>query len=105
MSARFHPTIRSHHFMSRLSRNYLALFASLGFAAFAGVVAPAGAQNISLGTAANFAVLGGSGVTNTGPTVATGNVGVAPGTSITGFPPGTIVSQALGRCGGAAGAG
>jgi type VI secretion system secreted protein VgrG len=92
MSARFSSAIRSSHFMSRLSRNHLALFASLGFAAFAGVVAPAGAQNISLGTAANFAVLAGSGVTNTGPTVVTGNVGVAPGTSITGFPPGTIVS-------------
>jgi hypothetical protein len=92
MNARLPSATRIPHFMSRLSRNYLALFASLGFAAFAGVVAPAGAQNISLGTAANFAVLGGSGVTNTGPTVVTGNVGVAPGTSITGFPPGTIVS-------------
>jgi hypothetical protein len=52
--------------------------------------APALAQNVSLGTAANFGVLAGSAVTNTGPTVVTGNVGVSPGTSITGFPPGSI---------------
>jgi type VI secretion system secreted protein VgrG len=43
-----------------------------------------------LGTAANFGVLAGSTVTNTGPTVVTGNVGVWPGTAITGFPPGSI---------------
>jgi hypothetical protein len=52
---------------------------------------PAAAQNVSLGTAANFGVLGGSAVTNTGPTVVNGSVGVWPGTSITGFPPGSIV--------------
>jgi len=51
---------------------------------------PALAQNVSLGTAANFGVLAGSAVTNTGPTVVTGNVGVSPGTSITGFPPGSV---------------
>lgn len=40
---------------------------------------------IPLGTASNFAVLAGSTVTNTGPSVIQGNVGVAPGTAITGF--------------------
>ena len=45
-----------------------------------------------LGTAAQFAVLGATpNVTNTGPTVVSGSVGVWPAASITGFPPGTIV--------------
>jgi len=41
---------------------------------------------ISLGpTVATFGVLAGSTVTNSGPTVVTGNLGVSPGTAITGF--------------------
>jgi hypothetical protein len=66
------------------------LLASAGFALLACVVSPAWTQNISLGTAATFGVLGSSTVTNTGATVVTGDVGVWAGTSITGFPPGTI---------------
>ena len=69
--------------LTRLSRP--AMFAVLAAASL-----PVLAQNVSLGTAANFGVLAGSAITNTGPTVVTGNVGVAPGTSITGFPPGSI---------------
>lgn len=57
-----------------------------------GVIAGANAQ---LGTADGFAVLAGSAVTNTGPTVLTGNLGVWPGTAITGFPPGIVVNGSI----------
>ena len=43
-----------------------------------------------LGTEQNFAVLGGQTVTNTGPSVITGNLGVSPGSAVTGFPPGLV---------------
>ena len=71
---------------------------AFGFASLVVVLvlltAPLAAQ-ISLGTAQNFGVLGGSAVTNTGATTVNGNVGVSPGSSVTGFPPGVIVGGSI----------
>ena len=55
-------------------------------AVFACFAAPAAAQTpVDLGTAGPFVVLGGQEVTNTGPSVLNGELGVSPGTSLTGF--------------------
>lgn len=51
------------------------------------------ATDPGLGSAGNFAVLAGTTVTNTGPSWITGQVGVAPGSAVTGFPPGTSGPQ------------
>src|SRR5688500_13231227 len=74
---------------SFLTRTLIGLvFLSISSAAIAQVAPP-------LGNAASFTVLGSSTVTNTGPTIVTGNVGVSPGTAVTGFPPGIVVGGAI----------
>jgi uncharacterized protein with beta-barrel porin domain len=85
-----------------MSRDYSIFFCRLGVGlAVAGLttvtpLSSSQAQAPPVGTVASFTVLGGSTVTNTGPSILAGtaanpgNIGVSPGSAITGFPPGIL---------------
>ena len=45
---------------------------------------------VALGVASQFSILAGSSITNTGVTDISGDIGLSPGTSIGGFPPGVL---------------
>lgn len=73
------------------SAQYLRLLAIVGFAALVLGASPALAATApTLGTAQSYGVLGGSAVTNTGPTVVIGDLGLSAGSAVTGFPPGIV---------------
>jgi len=59
---------------------------------------------VPLHSAGSYAVLASSTVTSTGATAITGDLGLSPGTSVTGFPPGTITGIKNVTTPGAAGA-
>jgi hypothetical protein len=60
-------------------------------------LAPAQLTTVDLGAAASYAVLAGAGVSSTGPTIVSGNLGLtnAAPTALAGFPPGTVVNGAI----------
>jgi hypothetical protein len=71
-----------------MTRIQARLTLAIALAAFLSI--PSSAASQTLGAAENFAILGGSAVTaavGTTPSRIRGDVGVSPGTSITGFPP------------------
>jgi type VI secretion system secreted protein VgrG len=68
----------------------LMIPAGLGLSALVFVSSPGLAQGPSLGAAQSFAVLGAPTVTSAGASTITGDLGVSPGTAVTGFPPATM---------------
>ena len=65
-------------------------FIVLAVLAISATAASAAQPPVGLGTADSFAILASSAVTNTGPSTINGNLGVSPGTAVSGFPPGTV---------------
>jgi hypothetical protein len=66
------------------SATSLVAVSSIGLLCALTGTAQAAATSVPLGTAASFAVLAGSGITNTGPTTISGNIGTFPTTTISG---------------------
>jgi hypothetical protein len=76
-------------FGNMLAANFVWMFTT-------SATCPLPAAPVPLLTAGNFKILAGSTVTNTGPTTITGgDLGLSPGTAVTGFPPGTLNAPAV----------
>lgn len=82
--------------MRKTTSRHLSVLAGIGLTVLFSGTSPALAQSAPpLGQSGTFAVLGGSTVTNTGATTIVGELGVSPGTAVTGFPPGTVTGGTI----------
>src|SRR6185295_17178297 len=77
--------------MNHLSKRISASLLMIAAVIFAASFSPASAQTAPpLGAAESFAALAGTAITATGPAVISGNIGVSPGSAVTGFPPAVV---------------
>ncbi len=94
----------NHFFVAR--RGGVALtaltFASAFMLLFANPAGAAVVSKVPLGTAGNYSVLAGQGVTNVGNSTMHQNLGSYPNGAITGFPPGQVIAPGVVSNGGAA---
>jgi hypothetical protein len=78
------------------TRGRIALMGVVVCLVFAAIpIGIAQAAPVNLATAQPFVVLSGAGVTNTGPSVLNGDLGVSPGTSLSGFGAPAVVNGAI----------
>ncbi len=73
----------------KFQTNQLFSWCLTAFLFSAGAVGGAHAAPLELGSAGGYGALAATALTNTGPSAISGDIGVSPGSSITGFPPGT----------------
>jgi hypothetical protein len=56
---------------------------------------PSGPMAVDLDCVRDYAVIAGSAVTNTGATIVDGDLGLSPGSAVSGFPPGQVVNGSV----------
>ena len=94
MAHRVHPSSGG-EFVGKRRRSRRLAAAAVALSAAALIAAPVALSAqapVGLGTDGSFAVLAGSTVTNTGPSVISGSVGLDPGSAVVGFPPGIVLA-------------